>query len=193
MELFGDPGFHHHVAMAQFWGVLSLNLAEDEILPINYTKYALETRVYIQQIEQLLHSVGAPASISVQPLLDAQQKFLAGSKKISSDAVAASQSGAFITRMVNDRLMQAERGMMSLGGLQGPAEEVTRSWYRHMIYAPASHNGYASTQFPGIVDAAVWASGRPATDSRWKEVQHQIWEAARALERAARVLQGVFV
>jgi N-acetylated-alpha-linked acidic dipeptidase len=209
MDLFTDPGFLHHVTMAQLWGLLAIDLADSKILPFNYTTYALETLTYVRDIDAVLASISAPAEISTAPMYAAQARFLAAARAMGSRARSASHSAfhpshtggssvliareAVSNRVLNDQLMLAERAMLSLNGLDGPAEGPARSWYRHVIYAPASQNVYSTTRFPGLVDAAFWAAGRPATDARWLEVQHQVWEAARALDRAARVLNGNIV
>jgi N-acetylated-alpha-linked acidic dipeptidase len=45
METFGDPGFHRHVACAQFWGLLGLRLADAGVLPFDFRSYATELKV----------------------------------------------------------------------------------------------------------------------------------------------------
>ncbi|KAG2152653.1 Zn-dependent exopeptidase [Suillus bovinus] len=41
-EVYADPGFHKHVAVAQNLGLLTLRLTDSIILPLNTTQYALE-------------------------------------------------------------------------------------------------------------------------------------------------------
>lgn len=198
MELFGDPGFHRHTSMAQMWGLLAMNIADSPVLPYNYTGYAQEILSYIGDTDTMLRNANAPPRISTAPLYTAQQAFLAAAVSIdalTSSANAAAGSNTLAStvlsqRLLSDRLQLAERGMLSLGGLIGPAEDPTRAWYRHMVYAPAAHDVYSTTRFPGVVDAVYWAVR--GDDTRWDEVQHQLWEVARAVERAAVALGGVY-
>jgi len=90
-------------------------------------------------------------------------------------------------REFNDRLMLAERGFLDFEGLQGPGEAPYRAWLRHMVYSPPQGNEYGSTAFANVVDAIELVSEGGAD---WANVQHQVWRAGRALDRAAMVLRG---
>ncbi len=41
-------------AVAQFWGLIALHLADDLILPFNYLDYSVALKAYTKQIEALL-------------------------------------------------------------------------------------------------------------------------------------------
>ncbi|KAF8913770.1 hypothetical protein CPB84DRAFT_1720468 [Gymnopilus junonius] len=53
-ERYADSGFHRHVAVAKFLGLLGLRLTDSVILPINTTQYALELDDYLAKVEELL-------------------------------------------------------------------------------------------------------------------------------------------
>lgn len=109
-------------------------------------------------------------------------------------AAAAAAVGEFVTlRSFNDRLMLAERGFLDYEGLTGPGEAPLRAWLRHIIYSPPQSNEYGSTAFANVVDAIEWAAaggGGGGEEGAWKNVQHQVWRAGRALDRVAMVLRG---
>ena len=175
MELFGDPGFHVHVTMAQMWGLLAINLADSALLPLNYTAYAVQVESYVQNIANLLNNTRAPASVTTAPLAAAQAQFLSAAQRFAIEAATAPPAKL---GSLNDRLVQAERSLLTLSGLTGPAEVPTRAWYRHSIFAPATHNGYSATEFPGILDAITWATAAPS-DERWAVVMQQVYRAAK--------------
>lgn len=54
MEKYGDPGFQYHVAMAKIWGLITLSLAEDIIVPFNASAYALGLQAYLARISSRL-------------------------------------------------------------------------------------------------------------------------------------------
>ncbi|TGZ76333.1 peptidase M28 [Ascodesmis nigricans] len=60
MEKFGDPGFHYHTAMAKIWGLITLNLAENIIVPFNATAYAHALNSYLARIVSLLENGDQP-------------------------------------------------------------------------------------------------------------------------------------
>ncbi|EPQ59121.1 Zn-dependent exopeptidase [Gloeophyllum trabeum ATCC 11539] len=51
-EVYADPGFHRHVAVAKSLGLLTLRLADAIILPLNTTQYAFELDSYLDIVEE---------------------------------------------------------------------------------------------------------------------------------------------
>uniref|UniRef100_A0A8H7Y1D9 Zn-dependent exopeptidase n=1 Tax=Psilocybe cubensis TaxID=181762 RepID=A0A8H7Y1D9_PSICU len=60
-ELYADPGFHRHVAVAKHLGLQTLRLATSALLPFNTTHYAFELESYLDRVE----SIASQASIDV--------------------------------------------------------------------------------------------------------------------------------
>ena len=57
------------------------------------------------------------------------------------------------------------------------------------VYAPAIDDNYGSVAFPGITDAiSGYAKGNLGVTI--ENVQHEIFRVARAIDRAAKVLEG---
>eukprot|EP00899_Mesostigma_viride_P029609 jgi/Mesvir1/9833/Mv14236-RA.1 len=54
MEMYGDPLFLNHAAMASLWGLVALRLTDDQLLPFNYSHYADELTVYTSAIDKQL-------------------------------------------------------------------------------------------------------------------------------------------
>ncbi|KAI0068619.1 Zn-dependent exopeptidase [Artomyces pyxidatus] len=52
-EVYGDPGFVKHVAVAKHLGLQALRLANAIILPFNTTHYAFELENYLEKVEEL--------------------------------------------------------------------------------------------------------------------------------------------
>lgn len=110
-------------------------------------------------------------------------------------------------RMLNDRLMYAERGFLDSDGIQG------RQWFKHLV--SAFINGYNNVQstlvqthdasyvvqvygpasesklgfFPGVADAIYQSTGMKQ-EKRQEVIQHEIWRVARAIQKAASALKG---
>ncbi|KZT74407.1 Zn-dependent exopeptidase [Daedalea quercina L-15889] len=55
-ELYADPGFLRHVAVAKFLGLQTLRLADAIVLPINTTHYTVQLGKYLDGVEQLAES-----------------------------------------------------------------------------------------------------------------------------------------
>ncbi|CAI5504181.1 unnamed protein product [Closterium sp. Naga37s-1] len=106
---------------------------------------------------------------------------------------------------VNERLFLAERGILDGHGI-GPQY----TWFKHLVYGPDKDNVYATSVFSGIRDAIAdvikssaskgnledgaggAVKGRRSSEGgeKWSAVQHEIFRAAWAIERAAKILKG---
>ena len=60
--------------------------------------------------------------------------------------------------------------------------------FRHVIFAPSSHNKYAGESFPGIYDALFDIENSPEPEKAWEEVKRQISIAAFTVHAAAMTL-----
>ncbi|KDR83894.1 hypothetical protein GALMADRAFT_236366 [Galerina marginata CBS 339.88] len=61
-EMYADPGFHRHVAVAKHLGLQTLRLASSPLLPFNTTHYAFEVESYLDKVE----NIASQASLDVQ-------------------------------------------------------------------------------------------------------------------------------
>lgn len=192
MENFGDPHFRRHVAVAGIWGLVALKLVDEDILPFNYENYADELQSYTLTMESQLKAAGALPHVTTSPLHDSisdlkmailgikteQKGFQEIESQFSDIHFLIPQKRAF-----NDRLLMAERAFTDSDGLPG------KPWNKHLIYGPTSANDYVSTSFPGISESLQKAT-HTNTSKHWSALQHEIWRVSRAIDRAARVLQG---
>ncbi|PHU03165.1 putative glutamate carboxypeptidase 2 [Capsicum chinense] len=185
MVNFGDPFFQRHVAVTAVWGLLALRLAEDPILPFNFLPYAAELQDYTRILSDLLEG----SSISLRPITAATQELAAAAKETLEEAKklkedeAMDQHTALKRRILNDRLMFAERGFLDAEGLQG------KPWFKHMVYGPRNDGESELDFFPGIANAISKSSGGLNSGEQNAAIQHEIWRIARAIQRAAHALK----
>ncbi|XP_018429003.1 PREDICTED: putative N-acetylated-alpha-linked acidic dipeptidase, partial [Nanorana parkeri] len=92
---------------------------------------------------------------------------------------------ALALRILNDQLMFTERAFTDPLGLPG------RPFYRHVIFAPSSHNKYAGESFPGIYDALFDIENKADQQKAWEEVKRQIAIATFTVQAAAETLKDV--
>ncbi|KAH8096736.1 Zn-dependent exopeptidase [Cristinia sonorae] len=67
-EVYADPTFERHAAVAKNIGLLGLRLADSIILPLNTTHYALELDTYLDRVEGLTSSPFSKLRKSIQKL-----------------------------------------------------------------------------------------------------------------------------
>ncbi|KDO66599.1 hypothetical protein CISIN_1g005260mg [Citrus sinensis] len=184
MEKFGDPTFQRHVAAASMWGLVALQLADEEFLPFNYLSYAFELQKSTKDLENEVSGKG----ISLIPLFKSIEELAKAAAKIDNEKKAKGWASTwkkdqYKVRELNDRLMMAERAFTDRDGLSG------RPWYKHLIYAPSKHNDYGSKYFPAI-DDAIEEAMKLNTAKSWHTVQHEVWRVSRAVRHASLVLNG---
>ncbi|CAI9097517.1 OLC1v1033964C1 [Oldenlandia corymbosa var. corymbosa] len=181
----GDPSFQRHVAVSGVWGLLALHLADDPILPFNYLPYAAQLQEYVNSLSTVLSGdiLLHPITLAIQDFRAAATEVVQESKKLLSDKSTV-EDAVMKMRMLNDRLMLAERGFLDPEGLCGSA------WFKHLIYGPQINGECEFNFFPGIADAI--------SESKWTDkdkykrqeaIQHEVWRVARAIQRAAVMLE----
>ncbi|KVI09465.1 probable glutamate carboxypeptidase AMP1 [Cynara cardunculus var. scolymus] len=181
MVKYGDPFFHRHVAVASVWGLLGLRLADDPIIPFNYLSYALQLQNHTDSLYKLLEGDDVslhPITSTIQELEDAAKQVEDEIKKMREEE-SEGRVSVMKRRILNDRLMLAERGFLDSDGIKG------RQWFKHLVYGPASESKLGF--FPGVADA-IYESKEGKKQQAM--IQHEIWRVARAIQRAAAALKG---
>ena len=191
---FGDPGFRYSVLLAQTNGRLMLRMADAQLLPEQGGPLAQRLQGYVHQlhalvesrrrhaleVDNLLHQrVFELASDPQKPLLppaaeapvpevdlaslDGAVARLQRAARAFDEAYAAQLAGApgistQHAQRINALLRGLEQVMTDPRGLPG------RSWYRNLIVAPASNNGYAGKTLPGVREALEQGDWRTAEE-----------------------------
>ncbi len=172
----GDPGFRYHKVLVQLWGIISLRLANADVLPLDYEPYAMRILAFIDEVErQSSTSVGvAPTAPAFADLRRAgnELRLAAAGFNAERDGALARGDRAALDRFTA-ALVRVERQLLD------PAGIPDRPWYRHQIYAP--RYTYAPEVLPGVTEA-VDARDAPA-------VTAQALRVSAALRRAAAVLR----
>lgn len=167
-----DPGYHHHMAMADLWTRCITRLAEAPVVPLRYSATAEFAADQLLSLADKAEdaSAGRPDSLrlsaSLAPAMEAAKRLMTAARaaEAAADAALASGNGPAAARY-NAAVIRAERGLLG-PGLPG------RVWFRHELYAPGLNTGYASVPLPRLGqsvmdgDAKGWAAGiKPVADA----------------------------
>ncbi|KAI2656474.1 Glutamate carboxypeptidase 2 [Labeo rohita] len=188
VERFYDPSFRRLEAVARVRGGLIFSLADSMVLPLDCVEYAMSLTKYAESIYQLAAKHPAAMqqySVSFDSLFSAVGNFTVAARDFHQRLDKLDTSNALAVRMVNDQLMYLERAFTDPLGLPG------RPFYRHIIFAPSSHNKYAGESFPGIYDALFDIENAADPQKAWDEVKRQISIAAFTVNAAAETLKPV--
>ncbi|KAM7131150.1 putative N-acetylated-alpha-linked acidic dipeptidase [Ciconia maguari] len=188
VERFYDPTFKNHLTVAQVRGGLVFELANSVVLPFNCRDYASAVSNYAHIIYNLSRNHEeelATYNVSFDALFSAVKNFTEVAASFHERLQQIDTNNLLAVRSLNDQLMFLERAFIDPLGLPG------RPFYRHVIFAPSSHNKYAGESFPGIYDAMFDIKNKADQHEAWKEVKRQISIAAFTVQAAAETLKEV--
>ena len=152
---FGDTDFTHTRALSQTVGTAILRLADATVLPFNFFDYAETMATYVEEIDELFHSLDLDEDdpptldlVQVRTALTRLQGAGAAYERAlgtleGADAVAVASRGDDLAEL-NRLLYTSERVLGYERGLPG------REWFRHLVYAPGLYTGYGVKTLPGI-------------------------------------------
>ncbi|XP_061876357.1 putative N-acetylated-alpha-linked acidic dipeptidase isoform X1 [Colius striatus] len=188
VERFYDPTFKNHLTVAQVRGGLVFELANSVVLPFGCRDYASAVSNYAHIIYNLSRNHEedlATYNVSFDALFSAVKNFTEAAASFHERLQQVDTNNLLAVRSVNDQLMFLERAFIDPLGLPG------RPFYRHIIFAPSSHNKYAGESFPGIYDAMFDIKNKADQREAWEEVKRQISIAAFTVQAAAGTLKEV--
>ncbi|XP_053871652.1 N-acetylated-alpha-linked acidic dipeptidase 2-like isoform X2 [Malaclemys terrapin pileata] len=188
VERFYDPTFTKQLTVAQLRGGLVYELADSQVIPFNCQDYGEALRKYTNRIynltkkhEEQVETYG----VSFGPLFSAVTNFTEAAADFHRRLKEVDVNNPIAVRIMNDQLMFVERAFIDPLGLPG------RKFYRHIVFAPSSHNKYAGESFPGIYDAVFDIENKADQRKAWEEVKRQISIAAFTVQAAAGTLKDV--
>ncbi|NXV14990.1 FOLH1 carboxypeptidase, partial [Cepphus grylle] len=188
VERFYDPTFKNHLTVAQVRGGLVFELANSVVLPFDCRDYASAVSNYAHIIYNLSRNHEeelATYNVSFDALFSAVKNFTEVAARFHERLQQIDINNLLAVRSLNDQLMFLERAFIDPLGLPG------RPFYRHVIFAPSSHNKYAGESFPGIYDAMFDIKNKADQHEAWEEVKRQISIAAFTVQAAAETLKEV--
>jgi len=195
MDKYGDPGFQHHITIAKIIALLAAKLVEEPIISFSASDYAVGLEKYLDSVKELakksdmskekLKDVFGSLSTAISSLQKvaadfdtkaAELSLLLSSTPPSTSTSTRSEPYADIyrdARAINTRYKLLERQFLYAPGLD------SRSWFKHVVFAPGLWTGYAGATFPGIVEAIE--DGNRTALGKWVDVVEERVDGARAL------------
>jgi len=139
---FADPTFVYEQEMARVYGIAVIRMGSTEVLPLDYGQYGKEITEYLKAAESKAKAAFGDQAPSFADALSASDRIeKAGASLMQKQANFVGDAG-----VVNLVLRNTER-MFLIDGLPD------RPWFKHAIYAPGEHTGYAAVVIPGVNEA----------------------------------------
>jgi len=178
MKRFGDPKFLYHVTAARLFGLMTLRLAEADLLPLDYESYAQEIERNLEGIHNKLALLGQAEQLDFQLAQHAAQELARVAGLLLKRYEPSVDRGEEPQDLyeVNRNLVKTEEAFLLPDGLPG------RSWYRHPLYAPGKYSGYESVALPGVQESV--------DAENFDEAGRQLTAITAAIYRGVAVLHG---
>ena len=197
-HMYMDPDNNGKYAMAQYWGLLALNLTDSLVLPFHYSDYADRISGHLVEIQQYANTLtSCIGALDFQPLQLALSNFTTAAVALDQQLAGLNASATLNSTAVvalNRLLVSTEQSFLAVDDLF-PGRPYL--WYRHVLVAPGLWAGYDSEAFPAVHDAIEGEIGTgrwqcTAPDVRKQNATDQINNAARAINSATVKLNAAY-
>jgi N-acetylated-alpha-linked acidic dipeptidase len=174
MSRIADPGFRYNTTLSRLWGILAWRMANADVLPMRYSRYASEVASYLDQMEKRAVAKGGEIALDAAREAagrwhEAAEAFERGlQRRLSSDAPPPAKRAV----QIDGLLIDVERAMTEETGL------LRRPFFKHLLFAPQPT--YREEVLPRIFEAI--------DDGRWDAIQGYEKELVIGFDRAAELL-----
>lgn len=143
---FVDPEFKMGPAMEKLVGIMTLRMANADVIPYNVERYAVDLKIHFKNAEEKINAYDGDfkgfmkSKKSIDVLTDKSQD-LANKMKalLKSNKLSSKQ-----TMSINQQLIALEKSFLEEKGM------YFGSWYRSLYAASDPFSGYASWILPGL-------------------------------------------
>jgi len=207
---FLDTDFTYGRALAQTVGSLVIRLADEDVLPFQFTNLADTVQTYIAELQGQLRqqqsetrelnkqieegvftSIADPRRAFRAPVVDTVPPSI-NFAPLENAASALTQAterykkslDASRSRLTPDVIRSLNKSIIqSERQLTHESGLPRRSWYRHLLYAPGFYTGYAVKTMPGVREAME--------QKDFAEAEREIARVAEALNRETELINGM--
>ncbi|XP_062590034.1 N-acetylated-alpha-linked acidic dipeptidase 2-like [Saccostrea cucullata] len=187
-EKFVDPNYAYTKSMAELWGILAWNIANEKVLKFDVRRYASAISTFITSLKKDFGVKWSKENVNIAALESAAQNLTSEAnrfhQKLQQKLQHPHKISVLESRQINDKLIQFERAFIDCEGLPG------RPMYKHVMFAPSMYDSYSDNSFPGIVDTMNEIENRNATE-KWGILKQQVSVATFTIQSAANTLTEV--
>jgi len=143
MHKFGDPSFQFHAALCKVFGSFAIEMADQLVIPLNLTEYALALHSFVESL------ASTTTEVDFNALFTSAASFTEATQALIDEISTLGMNPPDLKlRWVNDRLSMTEKSFLTFD----PAL-VGRKWFRHVLYTPSIVDQYEGQTFAAIRDA----------------------------------------
>jgi N-acetylated-alpha-linked acidic dipeptidase len=208
---FVDPSFEYGVLLAKTGGRLMLRMADAEVLPFDFTRFADNVSQYLQQAQDLENQMREETEEKNRRVeektfanyFDPTKVFVVPPKMDPVPHLNFAPMQNAVEKLVKSAAgYQNEWGELLSGGTPPAPEKVQelnallmhaelaltrneglpgRPWFRHQVYAPGVYTGYAPKALPSVTESIELR--------KWKLAEEQIVVVSESLRKFTEVIE----
>ncbi|KAF5360315.1 hypothetical protein D9758_009125 [Tetrapyrgos nigripes] len=155
-ELYADPGFFRHVAVAKYLGLVALRLADPIVLPLNTTHYSFELENYLDKVESLLSDSDQSPSLKIDltPLRNSIHSLQAASLALDYEKLVAERELVKILKAIERKQKKWRRKWRKWRKKLGKAYCRWKKVFGKECHRHHSHEHHNKFEFEMDVDPA---------------------------------------
>lgn len=172
-----DKNHNYAPVLARVMGLSALRLAQADVLPFDYGRYAARIAGYARGLDRIDGADRALAREAARRINSAAGRLTAAAAALEEALSRALERGdtAALAR-ANRMLPRIEQAFLDDAGMPG------RPWYRHTIYAVDRIDGYGALTLPGVAEA-LRAGDRQMLEAELARLEAALLRAADGLRR----------
>lgn len=144
-EQYGDTAFVFGPTLAKLYGVLSLRLANADILPYDLSRYGQDLNTHLENTETEIQEYAPEVSlISLLRATDELGPVATGLEARIQECLMNNRIKKKSLKEINEKLIALEKSFIDSAGMDFGA------WYRSLYAAPDPYSGYAAWMLPGL-------------------------------------------
>merc|ERR1719494_53052 len=181
MHRFIDPDMRYHTMVTKLWVQLTLEMADELILPYNLTRYAEKIAYDTEVFETNFNELFKPTGISLESVRNATEELKIAAAEFHKRLDAAPLDNCNVIRGFNDQMMSFERSFIVPEGMPGRRDQ------KHIIYSPSRKQFFSNKVFPSLAEALFDIEFHD--QDKWNVIRQQISVIANTICQAAMVLR----
>lgn len=161
MDNFADPEWKYHSTITKIWGLLTLSLAEREVIPFKATQYGKLLHWQVDNLEKDISGghnnthVFSKLKGELEDFIEKAEEYDKYTTKLQDEYTKdypwykwyIKVTLLFKIKITNFKLFKLERAFLYEDGLDD------RSWFKHIVFAPDRYLGYTGALLPGLTEA----------------------------------------
>jgi len=175
MSRIADPGFRYNTTLARLWSVMSWRIANADVLPMRYSRYASEVQRYLAEMERRAYDADG-RKLELASAREAALRWQGSAEsfeaRLEARLASATPLPGDVADRIDEQLIGVERALTEEEGL------LRRPFFKHLVYAPQP--SYREEVLPRIFEAI--------DDGRWEAIASYEAQLVTAFERAAELL-----